>query len=81
MAHLKTSIIEVKAEVNCLAHALIIAIARVGKDSKYDLACPYSRSRACHNRRPVTTSVSKALNLELHCDTFSKTHQITSPDK
>ena len=36
MAHLKTSIIEVKAEVNCLAHALIIAIARVEKNSNYD---------------------------------------------
>jgi hypothetical protein len=29
MAHLKRSIIEVKAEQNCLAHALVIAIARV----------------------------------------------------
>jgi len=29
MAHLKSSIVEVKAEENCLAHALIIAIARV----------------------------------------------------
>ena len=28
MAHLKTSINEVKAETNCLAQALIIAIAR-----------------------------------------------------
>jgi len=29
MAHLKRSIVEVKAEENFLAHALIIAIARV----------------------------------------------------
>jgi hypothetical protein len=29
MAHLKRSIIEVKAEENCLAHALIIAVARL----------------------------------------------------
>jgi hypothetical protein len=32
MAHLKRSIIEVKAENNCLAHALIIAIARMNKN-------------------------------------------------
>ena len=32
MAHLKLSIIEVKAENNCLANALIIAIARMNKD-------------------------------------------------
>jgi hypothetical protein len=35
MAHLKRSIIEVKAEQNCLAHALIIAIARLNNDSNY----------------------------------------------
>ena len=33
MAHLKRSIVEVKAEENCLAHALIIAIARVDNDA------------------------------------------------
>ena len=36
MAHLKRSIIEVKAEEKCLAHALIIAIARLERDSNYD---------------------------------------------
>ena len=36
MAHPKTSIIQVKAEDNLLVHALIIAIARVEKDSNYD---------------------------------------------
>jgi hypothetical protein len=35
MAHLKRSIIEVKAETNCLAHALIIAIAKITKDPNY----------------------------------------------
>jgi hypothetical protein len=35
MAHLKKSIIEVKAEENCLAHALIIAVARLTKDPNY----------------------------------------------
>jgi hypothetical protein len=32
MAHLKRSIIEVKAEQNCLAHALVIAIAKLNND-------------------------------------------------
>jgi hypothetical protein len=35
LAHLKRSIIEVKAEQNCLAHALIIAIARLNDDPNY----------------------------------------------
>ena len=36
MARLKHSIIEVKAEKNCLAHALFIAIARLNKGPKYE---------------------------------------------
>ena len=36
ISHLKKSIIQVKAEENCLAHALIIAIARFEKDTNYD---------------------------------------------
>jgi hypothetical protein len=36
MAHLKRSIIEVKAENNCLAHALLIAISRVNNDPNYN---------------------------------------------
>jgi len=35
MAHLKESIVEVKAEENCLAHAIIIAIARVDNYGNY----------------------------------------------
>ena len=35
MARLKTSIVEVKAEENCLAHALIISIAKVENDPDY----------------------------------------------
>jgi len=35
MTHLKNSIIQVKAEENCLAHALIIAFARF-EDQNYD---------------------------------------------
>ena len=36
MAHMKDSIIEVKTETNCLAYALIIAIARLTKDPNYN---------------------------------------------
>ena len=35
LAHLKKSIVQVKAETKCLAHALIIAIAKVTKDPNY----------------------------------------------
>jgi len=35
MAHLKRSILEVKAEDLCLAHALVIEIAKVDKDPKF----------------------------------------------
>jgi hypothetical protein len=34
-AHLKRSIVEVKAEENCLAHALVIAVARFTNDPNY----------------------------------------------
>jgi len=36
MAHLKHSIIEVKTETNCLAHTLIIGIARLTKHPNYN---------------------------------------------
>jgi hypothetical protein len=35
MAHLKRSIVEVKAEDNCQAHALFIAIAKITNDPNY----------------------------------------------
>jgi hypothetical protein len=35
MAHLKKSIVEVRAEQNCLAHVLIITIARLTNDPNY----------------------------------------------
>ena len=35
MANLKRSIVQVRAEENCLAHALVIAIARLNKDPNY----------------------------------------------
>ena len=33
IAHLKSNVAEIKAENNCLANALIVAIARVGNDA------------------------------------------------
>jgi len=47
MSHLKTSIVEVKAEENCLAHALIIAIARVDNEANY------KAYRQCRKIHPV----------------------------
>jgi len=35
MAYIKKRIAEVKAEENCLAHALLIAIARVDNDANF----------------------------------------------
>jgi hypothetical protein len=35
MAHLKRSIVEVRAEQNCLVHALIISIAKLTNDPNY----------------------------------------------
>jgi hypothetical protein len=46
MAHLKRSIIEVKAETNCLAHALIIAIAKITNDPNYN---SYRRGYKIHH--------------------------------
>jgi len=48
MAHLKQCIVEVKAEENCLAHALVIAIARLENDPKYN-----SYRRGCRIRHVV----------------------------
>jgi hypothetical protein len=38
MARLKRSIVEVKAEKYCLAHAIIIAVSKLTKDPNYDLS-------------------------------------------
>jgi len=35
LAHLKRGIVEVKAEQNCLAHVLILAIAKLDNDPDY----------------------------------------------
>ena len=36
LAHLKKSIVRVKSETNCLAHTLIIPIAKITNDSNYE---------------------------------------------
>jgi len=35
LAHLKKSIVKVKSETNCLAHAIVIAIAKITNDPNY----------------------------------------------
>ena len=59
MAHLKSSIIEVKAENSCLAHALIIAIARMNKEPIYQLY------RKGNKIRPVVASLLEATGIDL----------------
>jgi len=59
MAHLKRSIVEVKAEENCLAHALIIAISRVENDVNYKA---YRRGRKI---RPVVEALLQQTGIDL----------------
>jgi len=59
MAHLKESIVEVKAEENCLAHALIIAIARVENDANYKA---YRQGRKI---RPVVHTLLQKTGIDL----------------
>jgi hypothetical protein len=39
MAHLKRNIVEIRAEQNCLAHAIIVAIAKITNDPNYTSYC------------------------------------------
>jgi len=59
MAHLKRSIVEVKAEENCLAHALLIAIARVDNDANYKA---YRKGRTI---RPVVQALLQETGIDL----------------
>jgi hypothetical protein len=59
MAHLKRNIIEVKAEQNCLAHALVIAIARVNEDPDYNA---YREGRKI---RPVADRLFETTDIDL----------------
>ena len=58
LAHLKEIIIEVKAEDNCLAHAVIIAISRINKDPKYESYCKGYRIRPEFQKLLETTGVN-----------------------
>jgi len=60
MAYLKSSIVEVKAEENCLAHALLIAIARVDNDANYKA---YRQGRQI---RPVVQALLKETGIDLN---------------
>jgi hypothetical protein len=59
MAHLKRSIVEVKTEENCLAHALIIAIAKVENDAAYK---SYHRGRRI---RPAVQNLLETTGIDL----------------
>ena len=59
MAHVKHSIIEVKAETDCLAHALIIAIARLTNDPNYKA---YRQGRKIH---PVVQHLLQSTGITL----------------
>jgi len=59
MSHLKRSIVDVKAEENCLAHALIIAIARLDNDANY---AAYRKGRKI---RPVVEALLQQTGIDL----------------
>jgi len=59
LAHLKQSIVDVKAEQNCLAHALVIAIAKVDNDHNYKA---YRQGRKI---RPVVQTLFETIGFEL----------------
>jgi len=69
MAHLKRSIVEVKAEENCLAHAPIITIARVDNDPNYKA---YRQGRKV---RPLASSrLSTSGGIRCHTEVLVKVH-------
>jgi len=59
MVHLKRSIVEVKAEEKCLAHALIISIAKLTNDSDYNA---FSKGRKI---RPVVDHLLATTGIDL----------------
>ena len=59
MAHLKRSIVEVKSEENCLAHAVLIAIVRVDNDANYK---SYRKGRKI---RPVVQALLQETGIDL----------------
>jgi len=59
MAHFKTIIVEVKAQENCLARALIVAIARVENNADYTA---YRKGRKIH---PVVQLLLRRVGIDL----------------
>jgi len=59
-AHLKECIVEVKAEENCLPHALIIAIAKVDNDQNYTA---FRKGRKIHS---VDQTLQQETGLDLN---------------
>ena len=57
MVHLKRSIVEVKAEENCLAHALIISIVKLINDSDYNAFRKWYKIRPVLDHLLVTTGI------------------------
>jgi hypothetical protein len=57
MAHLKRSIVEVKAEENCLSHALVIAIAKLTNDPNYVAYRKGRKTRAVVDNLLATTGI------------------------
>jgi len=60
MVHLKRSIVEVKAEENCLAHARIISIAKLTNDSDYNAFRKGRRIRPVVDHLLATTVIDLA---------------------
>ena len=59
MAHLKKSVVEVRAEGNGLAHALVIAIARLNNDPNY------TSYRKGFKIRPVVCQLLETTGIDL----------------
>jgi hypothetical protein len=58
MADLKRSIVEVKAEEKCMAHALVIAIAKLTNDSNYVAYREGRKIRSVVNNLVATTGIN-----------------------
>ena len=84
MAHLKRSIVQVKSETNCLAHALLIAAARATNDPNYDA---YRKGRKIspesprYWRQPVSalTMVGESPNSNAFRTTFDTIRSSCTP--
>jgi len=59
MSHLKRSIVEVNAEQNCLAHPLVMTIAKVDNDPNYKA---YRQGRKI---RPVVQTQIETIGIDL----------------